>query len=129
MYESKEDFERIVLSNPHSSLVWIKYMSFLVSQTEVEAARAVAERALKTIALKKEDERFNVWSALLNLEHKFGSSASAWETLKRIVAHSEPKEAYLKAADMYSAAKSTNGQSGRFWQPRSMRRARVETCG
>ena len=104
VYESGEDFERIVLSNPNSSLVWIKYMSFLIAQTEIEAARAVAERALKTINFRKEDERFNVWAALLNMEHKFGSAAAAWETLQRMSSHGEPKAAYLKAADMYSAA-------------------------
>jgi hypothetical protein len=46
---SVDDFERLVLASPSSSYVWIRYMAFLLSMSEVEKARAVAERALKTI--------------------------------------------------------------------------------
>jgi rRNA biogenesis protein RRP5 len=42
--ETVEDFERLVLSSPNSSFVWIKYMAFMLSLTEVDKARAVAER-------------------------------------------------------------------------------------
>lgn len=42
--ETVEDFERLVLASPNSSFVWIKYMAFMLSLTEVDKARAVAER-------------------------------------------------------------------------------------
>ena len=43
-------------------------MSFQVGLTELERAREVAERALRTIEMGQETERFNVWAALLNFE-------------------------------------------------------------
>lgn len=47
--ESAEDFERLVMGEPNSSMVWIQYMAFLISLGEVEKARGVAERGLATI--------------------------------------------------------------------------------
>ena len=50
--ESAEDFDRLVLSSPSSSLLWLQYMAFHLQATEIEKARAVAERALKTISFR-----------------------------------------------------------------------------
>ncbi|KAG1654779.1 hypothetical protein FOA52_007439 [Chlamydomonas sp. UWO 241] len=43
------DFERLCASSPNSSFVWIKYMAFLISSGDVEAARAVADKAIAKI--------------------------------------------------------------------------------
>jgi rRNA biogenesis protein RRP5 len=53
-------YEQIVAS-PGSSLLWIRYMAFQLSLTEIEGARNVAERALKTISFRDEQEKLNVW--------------------------------------------------------------------
>lgn len=47
--ESAEDFERLVMGEPNSSMVWIQYMAFLISLGEIEKARSIAERGLATI--------------------------------------------------------------------------------
>ncbi len=47
--ESAEDFERLVMGEPNSSMLWIQYMAFLISLGEIEKARGVAERGLATI--------------------------------------------------------------------------------
>ena len=47
--ESTEDFERLVMGDPNSSMVWIQYMAFLISLGEIEKARGIAERGLATI--------------------------------------------------------------------------------
>ena len=52
--ESAEDFEKSVLGNPNSSLIWIQYMAFLISLGEVEKARGIAERGLATINYRYE---------------------------------------------------------------------------
>ena len=41
---SVNDFEKAILSSPNSSIVWIKYMAFQLSMTEVDLARGIAER-------------------------------------------------------------------------------------
>ena len=47
--ESADDFERLVMGEPNSSMVWIQYMAFLISLGEIEKARGIAERGLATI--------------------------------------------------------------------------------
>lgn len=66
--ETAEDFERLLMGKPNASEVWIRFMAFRVSLSQFEKARAVAERALETIALHEELERVNVWIAYINLE-------------------------------------------------------------
>lgn len=39
-------------------------MAFQLSVTEIEGARAIAERALKSISLRDEQEKLNVWYAI-----------------------------------------------------------------
>ncbi|KAM2104827.1 hypothetical protein ACFX1R_015387 [Malus domestica] len=72
---TNEEYEKLVRTSPNSSFVWIKYMEFVLSTTNVEKARSIAERALATIKLDKETEKekLNVWVAYFNLENKYGS--------------------------------------------------------
>jgi len=53
----------------------------LLQATEIEKAKAVAERALKTINYRKEQEKFNIWVGLLNLENLYGTKESLQKTL------------------------------------------------
>lgn len=55
--ESADDFDRLVLSSPNSSILWVQYMAFHLQATEIEKARAVAERALKTISFRSQLRR------------------------------------------------------------------------
>jgi len=50
--ESAEDFDRLVLGSPNSSIVWIQYMAFHLHAAEIEKATAVGRRALKTISFR-----------------------------------------------------------------------------
>ena len=52
--ESKDDFERLVIASPNSSFVWIQYMAFYLQSAEVETARNIAQRALRTIGFREE---------------------------------------------------------------------------
>lgn len=45
-------FERLLLASPNSSLLWLQYMAHHLQATQIEQARAVAERALKTISFR-----------------------------------------------------------------------------
>merc|ERR1712142_1168363 len=78
-----DDFERLVIASPDSSIVWIHYMSFRLQEAEVEKARAVAQRALDTINFREEGEKMNVWVALLNLEMNYGTEEQLLETFSR----------------------------------------------
>lgn len=50
--ENVDDYERLLLSHPNSSAVWVQYMAFLLQTAEVDKARAVGERALQAISFR-----------------------------------------------------------------------------
>ncbi|KPP72797.1 protein RRP5-like, partial [Scleropages formosus] len=101
---SANAFERLVLSSPDSSLVWLQYMAFHLQATEIEQARAVAERALKTISFREEQEKLNVWVALLNLENLYGSEDSLHKVFERALQYCEPLPVYQQLADIYTTS-------------------------
>lgn len=72
--ETAEDFERLLVGDPNSSVLWIRYMAFCVSLSQIDKARSIAERAIETIDMSEEADRCNVWIAYLNLEARYGSA-------------------------------------------------------
>ncbi|XP_036380286.1 protein RRP5 homolog isoform X1 [Megalops cyprinoides] len=100
--QTSGSFERLVLSSPDSSLVWLQYMAFHLQATEIEQARAVAERALKTISFREEQEKLNVWVALLNLENLYGTEESLQKVFERALQYCEPLPVYQQLADIYT---------------------------
>ncbi|KAJ2557435.1 rRNA biogenesis protein rrp5 [Coemansia sp. RSA 1933] len=98
------DFERLIVGSPNSSFLWLQFMAFYLGQSEVDQARDVAERALKTISTSEEQEKMNIWVALLNLEHRFGTAETLEATLKRAVQYMNPKHTYLQMAKIYERA-------------------------
>ncbi|XP_032137384.1 protein RRP5 homolog isoform X1 [Sapajus apella] len=122
--ESADDFDRLVLSSPNSSILWLQYMAFHLQATEIEKARAVAERALKTISFREEQEKLNVWVALLNLENMYGSQESLTKVFERAVQYNEPLKVFLHLADIYT--KSEKFQEASELYNRMLKRFRQE---
>ncbi|XP_044772530.1 protein RRP5 homolog [Neomonachus schauinslandi] len=122
--ESAHDFDRLLLSSPNSSILWLQYMAFHLQATEIEKARAVAERALKTISFREEQEKLNVWVALLNLENMYGSQESLTKVFERAVQYNEPLKVFLHLADIYT--KSEKFQEAGELYNRMLKRFRQE---
>ena len=80
-----DDFDRMVLASPNSSILWVQYMAFHLENAEIEKARTVAQRALKIMSFREEQEKFNVWIAWLNLEHMYGTTEGYESTLQVII--------------------------------------------
>ncbi|VEU22446.1 DEKNAAC103561 [Brettanomyces naardenensis] len=112
--ESVSDFERLLVGNPSSSILWIQYMSFQLQLGEIDKAREIGKRALKTINYREEQEKLNVWIALLNLESMFGTDESLDTVFKeacqymdsyivhqKLVAICVAAEKYEKATELY----------------------------
>lgn len=95
------EYEQLVLASPNSSFVWIKYMAFLISLGELDHARTIAERAIKTIHFREEGEKFNVWVAWLNAENMYGTEESTLQLLHRAMTHTDAKRLYLAAVDIF----------------------------
>ena len=70
-----DDFERMLVGkNKEQAFVWLRYMAFMLdSDLGVDAARKVAERAVKSIPMADDKEKLNVWTAYMNLESNFGT--------------------------------------------------------
>ncbi len=106
MKEMCEEYERRLLGSPNSSILWIQYMSILIKSLEIEAARALANRALQTISIRAEEEKLNIWIALMNLEHGFGTPESLTATFERACVYNDSKAVHLALARIYEESAS-----------------------
>ena len=102
--ENAQEFEKLLMANPRSSYVWIRYLAFQVSVGAHDEAREVAERALKAVPASEEDERMNLWVAYLNLENLHGKPTPREALLKlfdRATKVANPKKLHLTLAGIY----------------------------
>lgn len=112
--ESTADFERLLLGSPNSSYLWVQYMSFQLQLAEIEKAREVAQRALKTINFREEQEKFNVWIALLNLENTYGTDESLETTFKEAARRNDSKTIHLALASILEDSGKTEVCNARY---------------
>lgn len=96
--QSSADFERLLLSSPNSSFLWIQFMSFQLQLSEIEKAREVGRRALKAINFREEQERLNVWLAMINLENTYGTEQTLDLVFKDAAKANDAKTVYLRFA-------------------------------
>lgn len=105
--ESNADFERILLGSPNSSYLWMQYMSFQLHLSEIDRAREIAQRALKTINFREEQEKLNVWIALLNLENVYGTEESLETAFKDAARHNDSKTIHIRLAAIFDQSEKT----------------------
>jgi tetratricopeptide (TPR) repeat protein len=98
--ESSAEFERALLASPNSSYLWIQFMSFQLALSEIEKAKDIGRRALTTIAFREEEEKLNVWMALINLENAHGTPESFDKLFKEAAQYNDAKTVYLRTASV-----------------------------
>ena len=98
--QSAQDFERQLLGQPNSSSLWIQYMAQQLQLGEVDSARSIAERALKTINMREEEDKANVWTALLNLENTYGDDDTLESVFKRACQYAASQDMHEKLASI-----------------------------
>ncbi|KAG5341859.1 RRP5 protein, partial [Acromyrmex heyeri] len=101
---SIDQFDRLILSSPDSSLVWLQYMAYHLQATEIDKARAVARRAIKTINFREENERLNVWNAWLNLESRYGTAESLNDVFQEAVRTNDAYKVYMHMLTIHADA-------------------------
>lgn len=99
--QSSTDFERLLLGQPNSSVLWLGYMAFQLQLSEISKAREIAERALKTINIREEIEKMNMWIGLLNLENTYGSDESLDAVFKRACQYNDSQEIHERLISIY----------------------------
>lgn len=105
--ESVADFERLIMGNPNSSVIWMNYMAFQLQLSEIEKAREIAQRALKTIGFREESEKLNIWIALLNLENTFGTEENLEQTFKDACQYMDSYTIHTKLLGIYQLSEKT----------------------
>lgn len=90
------DFDRLLLGSPDSSEIWIQYMAHFLEMSDSQRARAIGQRALSTINYRQEDERLNIWIALLNLEMMHGTEESFQTTFSKALQTNDDKQVYIR---------------------------------
>jgi rRNA biogenesis protein RRP5 len=100
---SPSDFDRLVLANPNSSELWISYMSYYLGLSDLESARQIAQRALKTINYREEEEKLNIWVALINLENQSSDEDALDTTINKALQHNDPKKVYQRTVELLEA--------------------------
>jgi rRNA biogenesis protein RRP5 len=98
--ETAGDFERLLAGDPNNSELWIRYMAFHLSLADIPSARRVADKALERIEFRQEREKLNVWGALLQLEHKYGSEETFQAAIDRACKQNNSKQVYLRACEI-----------------------------
>ena len=99
--QSTADFERLLLGQPNSSVLWLSYMAMQLQLSEVNKARELAERALRTIDIREETEKLNIWIGLLNLENTYGSEESLDAIFKRACQHNDSLEVHERLLSIH----------------------------
>ncbi|PYH91710.1 nucleic acid-binding protein [Aspergillus ellipticus CBS 707.79] len=99
--QSVADYERLLLGEPDSSLLWLQYMAFQLELGETDKAREIAERALRTITIGQDAEKLNIWVAMLNLENTYGDDDTVEEVFKRACQYNDTQEVYERLISIY----------------------------
>lgn len=99
--QTASDFERLLLGQPDSSELWMQYMAFQLQVSEPAKAREVAERALKTINIREEAEKLNVWIAYLNLENAYGTDETLEDIFKRACQYNDEQVVHERLTTIY----------------------------
>lgn len=77
----------------------------MLDNVDASAARKVAERAVKSVAISNDQDKLNIWTAFMNLESNFGTQASLEACTKRALEVNDRKKVYLNLVDIYKASK------------------------
>jgi len=120
--QTEEEFERLVIASPDSSLVWVQYMACCMQAGELERARAVARRALQRINFRLDEERLNIFLAWLNLENTFGTEEALAAVLKEALQCCDQYKVYTQLAAIY-------GQSGKASEAEKIFKVMVRKFG
>jgi len=96
---SAAEFEAAVMAAPGEAYAWVRYMAWLMAEGDPDGARAVARRALSTIPMAAESEKFSVWVALINLEAEVEGCAAAMRQFAEAMPYCEPLKLHLAALD------------------------------
>ena len=118
--DSAADFERVLLGSPNSSYLWIQFMTFYLQLGNVDKARQVARRAIQVIHFREEQEKLNVWMALLNVENMYGSPDTVEAVFKEAAQYNDALEVHSRMLSIYEHGNKIDDAAALF--PRAVKK-------
>lgn len=79
-------------------------MAFQLQLSEVDKAREIGRRALEIINFREEQEKMNVWVALLNLEIAYGTQDTVQGVFTEAARANDGKAIHLRMASLLDEA-------------------------
>ncbi|KAL9111016.1 MAG: hypothetical protein Q9227_004449 [Pyrenula ochraceoflavens] len=98
---SADNFEIQLLRKPASVPLWLQYMAFQLELGEVDMSRQVAQRALDSIDIGRDQEKLKIWEALLRLENAHGDDDNMQDVFTRACQHNDPQEIHNCLVSIY----------------------------
>ena len=77
----------------------------MLDNVDINAARSVAQRAVKSVAISNDQDKLNIWTAYMNLESNFGTQESLEQCTKKALEVNDRKKVYLNLIDIYKGSK------------------------
>jgi rRNA biogenesis protein RRP5 len=69
---------------------------------EIDKARSIGEQALQKILFNQDQERLNVWVAILNLENMYGTTETVEQTFNRASQNCDSLKVHFHMGEIYA---------------------------
>jgi rRNA biogenesis protein RRP5 len=89
------DYERLLVADKDQSYLWIQYMAMILDKLDIEAARRIAQRAIKSVSMSNDADKLNIWIAYMNMESQFGTQESLEQVVKQALEVNDRQKVYL----------------------------------
>ncbi|CAD2107555.1 rRNA biogenesis protein RRP5, putative [Plasmodium vinckei petteri] len=100
------DYEKLLVSEKNKSTIWISYIAYYLEKGNIQEARNIAERALKTIDIHLIEEKLNIYLCYINMECAYGDNLN--EIFKRALLVNNEKSIYLHTMNILKMNKKYN---------------------
>ncbi|SCN26487.1 rRNA biogenesis protein RRP5, putative [Plasmodium berghei] len=100
------DYEKLLVSEKNKSTIWISYIVYYLEKGNIQEARNIAERALKTIDIHLIEEKLNIYLCYINMECAYGDNLN--EIFKRALLVNNEKSIYLHTMNILKMNKKLN---------------------
>ena len=105
---SVESFEKSLLKDMNNSELWIMYAAYILKKANYKAAKAIFERAVKTIDITELKEKMSLWVAYLNFENMYGNQDEFTRIAQEAVKVNDKKQIYKHLILIYKKSGNLN---------------------
>lgn len=76
-------------------------MAMILDKLDIEAARRIAQRAVKSVSMSNDADKLNIWIAYMNMESQFGTQESLEQVVKQALEVNDRQKVYLQLISIY----------------------------